>query len=274
MTTAQFWPDHQQCAVLVTVNFDAESVERRTMPAEPLWGRNAFGRYGAQIGALRLLDCFERYNVRATFFIPGYDADRYPEVMDKIGSAGHEIAGHGYVHEDFSALSTDEQRAVLERSEDVLNRVFGRKPAGWRAPDGLMTAETRPLLAERGYRYDSSFCDDDLPYLVVDGEGRRMVELPAFNTAGDKFYYERRRLPGVVAGAWQEDFSSVYEIGGLFNLVLHPRGDYGSGRGVRMRAVEDLLQTVVEHPRVWMATCEEVADWMLESNQDRPTWPA
>src|SRR5262249_17696693 len=154
-----------------------------TIPERPLWGRDSYGRYPAKIGARRLLDCFARAGVRATFFIPAWDAERDATVMEAIAAAGHEVAGHGFVHEDFSGRAGAEQRAVLARSEEVFRRVFGRPPSGWRAPDGLMTKETRPLLSERGYRYDSSFCDDDLPYLVADAQGNRMVELPVHASA-------------------------------------------------------------------------------------------
>lgn len=255
------WPDGAQCAVTVTVNFDAESVERQTMPG-PLWGRYAYGRYGAQVGIHRFLDLFERHGVRATIFIPGWDAERYPEVMERIARSGHEVAGHGYLHEDFSRLNADEQGSVLAKSEAAFERVFGRKPAGWRAPDGLMSADTRAILAARGYRYDSSYCDDDYPYVATEG-GRPIAELPVFATASDRHYYGVRRFPTAVERAWHEEFSAVYAIGGLFNLTLHPRGDYGSGRSVRLRAVEALLQLVREHPRIWLATCADVADRVL-----------
>ena len=175
------WPEGARCAVCVTVNFNGESVEQQTLPGQPLWGRYSFGRYGAQAGADRLLEVFERYGVRATFFVPAWDAERYPEVMERIAAAGHEVAGHGYAYEDFSQLTPDEQRSVLERSETTFARVFGRKPTGWRAPEGLMGAETRGLLAELGYRYDSSYCDDDLPSVATDAPGHLLVELPVFN---------------------------------------------------------------------------------------------
>src|SRR5689334_10263503 len=117
MTAPNIWPEGVQCAVTVTVNFDGESVEARTMPPGRLWGRYAYGRYGAQIGIYRLLDLFRRHNVRATIFIPGWDAERYPEAMQAIAQAGHEVAGHGYLHEDFSTLSAEEQQATLAKSE-------------------------------------------------------------------------------------------------------------------------------------------------------------
>jgi peptidoglycan/xylan/chitin deacetylase (PgdA/CDA1 family) len=265
MSATGFWPQGNQCAVAITVNYDGESVERRTIPERPLWGRDSYGRYPAKIGTRRLLDCFARAGVRATFFIPAWDAYHEPSAMRQIAAAGHEVAGHGDVHEDFSSLATDEQRAALERSEGLFRRKFGAPPAGWRAPDGLMTQETRPLLIERGYRYDSSFCDDDLPYLTADAQGRRMVELPVHASASDRPYYLQRRTPAHVSAAWREEFSAVYQAGGLFVLTLHPRSDYGSGRAVRIPAIEALLQTIRDTPRVWLATCGEIADWTMQA---------
>jgi peptidoglycan/xylan/chitin deacetylase (PgdA/CDA1 family) len=269
-----FWPGGAQAAVAITVNFTGESVERRTMPDGPLWGRYSYGRYGAQVGVQRLLDVFAEYGVRATFFISAWDVENHPEAMASIAAAGHEVAGHGFLYEDFSKLDVDAQRAVLERSEEVFRRVFGAAPAGWRAPEGLMTRATRPLLAERGYLYDSSFCDDDVPYLVSDDSGRRLVELPVFASASDRYYYLLRRSPESVLRGWREDLEAIYGVGGLFNLTLHPRGDYGSGRGVRIRSVAALLHQLAETPRLWRATCGEIADWMLQERGDGTTYPA
>jgi peptidoglycan-N-acetylglucosamine deacetylase len=261
-----FWPEGYHAAATVTINFDAESVEQRTLPNQPLWGRFSYGRYGAQIGVYRILDVLERYGVKATFFIPGFDAERYPAAMEAIASAGHEVAGRGYAYEDFSALTNEEQHAALERGEAVFQRVFGRKPSGFRAPDGLMTMETRGILAERGYRYDSTWCDDDVPY-VVESNGNRLAELPIFHTSAmDRHYYQVYRQPEVVREAFREELSAMYEVGGLFNLAIHPRGDYGSGRGVRIRVIEDTLQAIRETPKLWVATCDEVAKYTLESS--------
>lgn len=257
------WPNGAQAAVVVTVNFDGESVERRERPEGLLWGRDSYGRYGAQIGVNRLLDCLERHQVRGTFFVPGWDAESYPDVMQAIAVAGHELAGHGYVHEDFSSLSEVEQAEVLERSEVAFEQIFGSKPLGWRAPLGLMTNATRPLLIERGYQYDSSYCDDDVPYVVELAEGRRLVELPVFPPQGDRHYYALRRSPEIVARAWREEFEATYQVGGLFNLHLRPRGEVGSGRAVRARAVDDILGRIAETPNVWVTTCAELAAWAL-----------
>ena len=137
-----------------------------------------------------------------------------------------------------------------------------------------LSGRTRALLAERGYLYDSSFCDDDVPYVVTDERGRRLVELPHFSTASDRPYYQAHRPPSVVAEAWREELSAVHEAGGLFNLTIHPRGDWGSGRGVRVRAVEETLQAIRETPNLWLTTCGELTRWVLDHAlvaEDRPS---
>jgi peptidoglycan/xylan/chitin deacetylase (PgdA/CDA1 family) len=272
--TAFPWPDGHTSAAVVTVNFHGESVERREQPGQALWGRASYGRYGAQVGVQRLLDAFQRYGVRATFFVGGWDAERYPDVMDLIAAGEHEIAGHGYAHEDFSRLSVAEQTAILAHSEETFVRLIGQPPAGWRAPDGLMTRHTRRLLVARGYRYDSSFCDDDVPYVAADDRGNRLVELPLHAGAGDRMYYAARRLPATVARAWHEELSAVHEAGGLFTLTLHPRGDYGSGRAARIPPVEAILQAIRKTPGVWLVTCREVAEWTLSQAELLPVYPA
>jgi peptidoglycan/xylan/chitin deacetylase (PgdA/CDA1 family) len=255
------WPDGVQAAAAITVNLDGESVDRRTMEL-PLWGRYSHGRYGAQHGARNLLALFARYEVRATFFCGGWDIERYPALIEEIASAGHEIAGHGYAHEDFSAITVDEQASVLDRSEAVFLSALGAMPAGFRAPERLMSRDTRRVMAERGYRYDSSYSDDDVPYLVPGS--RMLVELPVHEPWSDKPYYEKHRTPAVVQAAFVDEFEATCAEGGLFTLALHPRGDYGSGRGLRVRAIEPVLQAIREQPAVWLATCQEIAGWALQ----------
>jgi len=262
MSAPSVWPEGIQAAAAITVDFDGESVEHHDMDL-PLWGRYSHGRYGAQVGAYNLLALFARYDVRATFFIGAWDMERYPRTVDAIASAGHEIAGYGDRHEDFSALSGADQEAVLAHSETVFQAVLGQRPVGFRAPGRRMVTETRRILAARGYRYDSSYADDDRPYIVEDGDGHRLVELPVHEPWTDMPYYEKHRVPRVVAASFVDEFDATYGVGGLFTLALRPRGDYGSGRGVRVRAVEPLLQALHEHPRTWVTTCREIAEWAL-----------
>lgn len=272
MNQKSFWPEGAQCAVVVTVNYDGESVERAERGSGALWGRYSYGRYGTQAGTPRILELLESLGIESTFFVPGWDAERDPELVRDIRDRGHEIAGHGYLHEVFSQLAVADQEQALERSESAFDTVLQIKPSGWRAPHGLMTAETRALLARRGYSYDSSYCDDDLPYRAESPDGAGLIEIPVFQTASDSHYYRLRRSPDVVERALRFEFEAVYQAGGLFNLTLHPRGDYGSGRAVRLRAIASLLRHLQRTPNVWWASCQGIAEWATEAPIE--SWPA
>ena len=261
MSISDFWPQGIQAAAAITVNLEAESVDHRDA-ALPLWGRRSHGRYAAQAGADNLIEIFERQAVKATFFVSGWDAERYPALMERIATAGHEIGASGYLHEDFCKLSAEQQHEVLERSEQALQSVFGSKPAGFRAPDRLLTGETRGVLAARGYRYDSSYSDDDIPYRVDLGQGRSLVEIPMQEPYSDRCYYEVHRAPAVVQSALVDLFDAAYDEGALFTLTINPRGDTGSGRGLRARVIEAVIEAMKEPPRLWLATCGELTDWM------------
>jgi peptidoglycan/xylan/chitin deacetylase (PgdA/CDA1 family) len=90
------------------------------------------GEYGARVGVPRLLDLLERYELPATFFIPGHTVDSYPELVREIASRGHEIGHHGYLHENPTLFGDDEaaERAMYQRGIDTIQRVTGKRPVG------------------------------------------------------------------------------------------------------------------------------------------------
>ncbi len=257
------WPVGIQAAAAITVDFEGESVEHHDDGFAALGALLARSLWRA--GRARPISSRSSRGttIRATFFVGAWDVERYPQMMAAIVAAGHEVAGYGYLHEDFSALTIAEQHTVLARGEAVFQSVFGQKPVGFRAPGRRMVTATRAILAARGYRYDSSYSDDDRPYIVESGDGHRLVELPVHEPWTDKPYYEKHRVPRVVAASFVDEFDATYGVGGLFTLALRPRGDYGSGRGARVRAVEPLLRALREHPGTWVAPCREIAEWAL-----------
>ena len=74
----------------------------------------------------------------------------------------------------------------------------------------------------------------------------------------------------MVAQAWRDEFAAVSSVGGLFVPTIHPRGDFGSGRSVRMKSVEALLHAIAECDDIWLATCSEVAAHALAQLNDDP----
>lgn len=271
-TAASSWATGTRCAVTVTVNFDAESVDLHEVAKENLYGRFSYGRYGMRAGIWRLLAVLREHGIHATFFVPGLDAENNGRALEAVLAGGHEVAARGYAFEDHSKLGAQE-RETLEHAHEVLKKLTGRAPAGWRAPQGLLSPETLLYLTELGYAYDSSFQDDDLPYVMECRNGRRIVELPQFQFLDDSTLYASRHAHDRVLKTWREEFNAIYEQSLYVDLTLHARGDYGSGRASRARVVGEFLRAMQRSPGVSFMTCRELASWWSANHVEAEAAP-
>jgi polysaccharide deacetylase family protein (PEP-CTERM system associated) len=107
----------------------------------------------------RLLDCLAAANVRATFFVLGWVAERQPSLVRAIRSAGHEIGCHSYAHRLIYEQTPEEFRADLRRGLDVLEDTLGERIRAYRAPSFSITSGSLwalDILAEEGITLDSS----------------------------------------------------------------------------------------------------------------------
>jgi polysaccharide deacetylase family protein (PEP-CTERM system associated) len=107
----------------------------------------------------RLLNLFARHQVEATFFVLGWVADRFPDLVKEIDRRGHEVATHGYSHRLLTFMQPEEFRVDLQRSLEVLAKATSQEVRGFRAPSFSVTRKTLwafDILKECGIRYDSS----------------------------------------------------------------------------------------------------------------------
>ena len=230
--------------------------------------------YGPRTAVPRLLRMLDRAGVRATFFIPGYTAERWPAVARSIRDAGHEIGHHGFMHEGSRAggVEVDEatEEARLLRGLEALDTVLGVKPVGYRAPNWEMTYRLPALLVRHGFRYDAGLMDSDWPYRLAvsaDTDAATIVELPGHWALDDWGRYNY--LPGlsgsgvitppsVVLEMWTAEVQALADEGGLFMLTNHP---FVSGRASRAAALETLIGRARAIEGLWVATAGEIAAW-------------
>jgi len=107
----------------------------------------------------KLLKLFESHNVRATFFILGWIAGRFPHLIQRIAVHGHEIACHSYRHIMVSKISKEEFRSDTEMAIAAIRKACGITPVGYRAPSWSINSSTPwafEILADLGFLYDSS----------------------------------------------------------------------------------------------------------------------
>ncbi len=81
-----------------------------------------------------ILEMFEKYDVKATFFVLGYIAEKFPDLIKKISELGHEIASHGYAHIDLRKVSKEQFEEDFFKSINILEKITGKKVEGFRAP--------------------------------------------------------------------------------------------------------------------------------------------
>jgi polysaccharide deacetylase family protein (PEP-CTERM system associated) len=185
------------------------------------WDRDLPITQRAADNTRRLLDLLARLNIRATMFVLGKMAERFPDVVREIDAAGHEVASHGYGHVEIFKQTPDEFAADLGRSKDHLEHLLGKRVRGFRAPDFSIVRDSLwalDVLADCGFEYDSSIFPVKRPrYGIPDwpmsptrvrlGGGRTILEFPiaSYRALGKNWpvggggYH--RLLPGP-AGRW------------------------------------------------------------------------
>jgi len=219
--------------------------------------------YGPLVGVPRILDLLQEHRLPATFFVPGVTAERYPDAVEQILSAGHEVGHHSYAH--FSPIDQDEaaERSDFERALEVLAR-FDVEPKGFRCPSWEPTWRTPALVAEYGLAYDSSLMDADTPYLLDTGAGE-IVELPVHWSLDDWQQYVSLprppfkspiESPQKVLDLWISELDAMRRYGCLFVLTCHP---FLSGRPHRVEVLRRLIEHALDCGDVEFVDAREAA---------------
>ena len=107
----------------------------------------------------RLLDLFDEHRVRGTFFVLGWVAERYPDLVKTIADRGHELASHGYAHRLVYDQTAEAFREDVRRAKDLIESAAAQPVRGYRAPSFSITARSMwalDVLLEEGYTYDAS----------------------------------------------------------------------------------------------------------------------
>jgi peptidoglycan/xylan/chitin deacetylase (PgdA/CDA1 family) len=252
--------------VCLTFDFDAMSLWGAIGQTSPT--PVSRGEFGGRVAVPRLLALLAEAGVTATFFVPGHTIDTFPELCARILAEGHEIGHHGYFHESPVALSLDEEKRVLERGLEAMERrLDGYRPAGYRSPAWDLSPRTTQLLHEYGFAYESSMMAQDFePYWCRTGDvfhtdrgfefgsELELVEVPVSWSLDDfvdlEYVYAPPLIlpaakdPGAVERRWLADldFAAAEVPGGVFTLTMHPQV---IGRGARI----NIVRNVIAHAR-------------------------
>lgn len=249
------------------------------------------GLFAGEVGAPRLLNLFEKYGLKTTWFIPGHSAETFPREMKAVAEAGHEVGLHGYSHENPIAMTREQEEAILERCIELLTKLSGKRPTGYVAPWWEFSPVTNELLLKHGIKYDHSLMHNDFhPYYVrvgdrwtkIDysqhpsawmkplqrGQETDLIEIPANWYLDDLppmlFIKKAPNSHGFVnprhlEESWRDQFDWVYRENeyAVFAMTIHPDV---SGRPQVLLMLERLIEYIRGHEGTRFVTFDEIAD--------------
>jgi peptidoglycan/xylan/chitin deacetylase (PgdA/CDA1 family) len=253
------------------------------------------GMFSGEVGTPRLVELFDRFGIKTTWFVPGHSAETFPDQIKRVVDAGHELGVHGYSHENPIAMTPQQEEDVLDKCLEVLEGISGRRPTGYVAPWWEFSPVTAELLQKKGFKYDHSLMHHDFqPHYVRVGdrwtkidyskqagewmkplvrgtEMTRIVEIPASWYTDDlppmMFIKAAPNSHGFVSPrhleeTWRDQFDWVYREYdyAVYTMTIHPDV---SGRPQVLMMLERLFNHMSRHPGVRFTTFEEIADDFL-----------
>ncbi len=280
------WPDEARIAVSLVVNFE-EGAEQTPLYGDVEMDRmrerfivppgyrdmrsESFFDYGSRSGFWRLLDTFDEFNLKATFFISGHALEQNPAAGAEITARGHEPAGHGYRWVPLYGLSVDDERQQIGMAIKAIQKATGRRPIGWNSR-GPSFNTRRLLIEEGGFLYDSDSFGEDLPYFVAAAGVKWLIVPYSFETNDMKYFRSPGHgTPADFLAQLVATFDCLYQEGQthpkMMSIGLHMRY---SGTPGGTTAIRDFIRYARAFPGVWFARREEIARWWLDHYSDLP----
>jgi peptidoglycan/xylan/chitin deacetylase (PgdA/CDA1 family) len=227
----------------------------------PNW---SWHEYGMRVGVWRFFDLFKWLNIRPTLALNARVCEDYPRVAEQARADRWEFMGHAY--EQGPIHAEPDQKAMVARSLDVIERFCGKRPLGWLGPGLTQTLETPEILAAAGIKYIGDWVYDDEPTMIRTAAGP-LLTLPYTVELNDiPMMIIQHHESGYFARRAIDQFDRLYAEGEhrakILALAIHP---YISGQPHRMK----YLEAIYEHARAFDGvvywTGEEILHWYLQS---------
>jgi len=222
--------------------------------------------FGAEAGHPRILGILDKHGLPATFFVPPVTAMMYPDMLPSIlKSNRHEVAMHGWIHENLSLLPEAEQRRLLSQSIDYLTKATGKRPVGLVPPGANTSVLTFTIARELGVEYVKAYGSDDAYELTFGGKPNGLIGVPGDWNLNDITYLGANGAlpdPRQMFDLWRQEFDVTYAEGGLMFVTMHP---YTAGRRTGAARLDEFLAYMKSKPGVWFATAQDVVNYVKKA---------
>ncbi|MDR6661601.1 polysaccharide deacetylase family protein [Tardiphaga sp. 1201_B9_N1_1] len=221
---------------------------------------NAAFEYGNRVGIFRVLDLLDRHGLRASVAANNAAVTAYPYLVDQFLQRGFEFLAHGdYASRMItSAMPLAQQRQIVARSQDTLERATGQRPKGWLSQDYGQSRELPSILAETGFDYLCDYGNDEQPYATTTTPP--LISVPNQSEWNDVEMLVHRKVTSEdYALSVMDAFDGLYAEGAastkFFGLHIHP---WISAQPARFRHLSEIVEHIASHTEIWHATTGEI----------------
>ncbi len=231
------------------------------LPDVPNW---SWHEYGMRVGVWRFFQLYEKLGIRPTLSINARVCEDYERVAAQARDAGWEFMGHAY--DQGPIHKQEDQRGMIHRSMDILERFTGKRPKGWLGPGLTQTLDTPEYLAEAGVKYIGDWVWDDEPSDIITAKGPLVTlpytvennDIPMMAVANHESPYWLQRF--------KDSLDRLHAEGGerakIMAVAIHP---YISGQPHRIKYLEEIYAYAASLGDVAFWNGEEILDWYTAS---------
>lgn len=267
------WPEDKLVCCTFRVAYEAfqKSGRFKKSPKIPVNVSSlSHANYGGAVGIWRLMDIFDRHDVRASIGVNGYAVQKWPDTVKALHAAGHEICSHGMTNDHhMTDLTPEEQREEVRGCTRIITECVGERPVGWAGPGNLVTAETLGIVADEGYTWFGDAFDDDVPY-IAEVSGRQIAVIPKLNYANDwRAWSNGLGNATTYFEGFKTSFDYIYQEAlrgrpGAVDVIVH--AELGGRPNIAV-ALEAMIRYVKQYQgEVWIPRRAEMADYILKSS--------
>ena len=280
------WPGGARIALNVVINYEEgsemgalEGDRQREMQAEWTYPAKSDERelvnesmfeYGSRAGVWRIMRILDKYDATCTIFASALALERNLEVARAFVGHGYDMVGHGYRWVPHYGMSAEREREEIRKTRESIQRTTGQRILGWFTRP-LQTPDTRRILAEEGFLYDSGAFNDDLPYFEKVGDKPFLVVPYSLDQNDIRFWKNQMFTANDFFEYLRDTFDTLYEEGAtrpkMMSVGLHTRV---IGRPGRAQGLDRFLAHVRKFPGVWIANRNAIAKFWMENCTPHP----
>ncbi|MEV8319257.1 polysaccharide deacetylase family protein [Streptomyces sp. NPDC059900] len=271
------WPGGARVAFYVGLNIEhfqlgtpSTSLNEATAALVPDPLNHGWREYGVRVGIWRVMQALDRHGVRASALLNSAVCEHYPQIVEAGLARNWAWLAHGRDNSTSQAGMTEEdERGYLIGVVETIEKATGQRPRGWLGPALTETFRTPTLLAELGLGYVLDWTNDDQPYpLNIPG----MLSVPYSVELNDLGLFTTHGMTGpdfvqLVKDQVDQLYDESAAGGRVMALALHP---FVIGQAFRAKYLDQALEYVVNHPGVWAATSDEIAEHYVRTFTGRP----